>query len=111
MTRIRCIVCLAAILCGLCGCSKQIDPLGTELPPCEQLAKKSALNASCAVELAKKEIVRRQGQLDYQRFEARFDEPDKLWVVEAIHEPEIHGGYVVVSIHPNGQVEEYSPGL
>src|SRR5262245_18163007 len=80
MTGLRCIVCLAAILCWLFGCSKQIVPLRTESSLCEELAKNSALNESCAVGLAKNEIVQRQGKLDYQRFEARFHEPDKLWV-------------------------------
>ena len=100
-----------ALALMLLGCMDE-SPAPISLPSqCQQLAKALAVDESCAIEIAKKEIVARQGKLDYTKFKTRFDQADNLWVVAAIHEPEIPGGFVVVSIAKDGKVVDFSLGL
>jgi len=63
-----------------------------------------------AIDLAKAEIVRRQGAQPYARFTANHDAHEKNWVVTAIHEPEKPGGHVFLLIADDGRIIDYQPG-
>jgi hypothetical protein len=54
---------------------------------CDELSKNRSVDESCAIEIAKKEIVSRGDKREYTRFKARFDKQDQVWVVEAICDP------------------------
>jgi hypothetical protein len=92
-----------------CGSTGQ-EPQATQ-DRCQLLATRAGIDEACALEIAKKAIVAREGKLDKSRFKVRFHEPDKVWVVEAIREPEIPGGFRVISVDRNGKVVDYMLGL
>ena len=59
---------------------------------CMDLAARSQINETCAIEIAKAEIVKHQGKMEYPEFSARLDSVENLWVVMAIYEPTKPGG-------------------
>jgi hypothetical protein len=96
---------------GLLSCSDPTPELVQKMTRCQQLSARGAIDDQCAIEIAKREIVAREKKLDYSRFKVRFDDPDKVWVVEAIHEPEMPGRFRVVSIDKSGKVTDYMLGF
>jgi hypothetical protein len=111
MRKLRHVLFVSAMTALLPACTGQVQAAPARASSCEELSKKRALDESCAIEIAKKEVASREGGRQYVKFKARFDEKDKLWVVEAIRELNVPGAYVVVAVTTDGQVKDYSHGL
>ena len=106
-----------AILGGLAmfngaGCRQQgaTAPREQGVANCVSASKGTPINQTCAIELAKAEIIRREGSQPYSRFSADYDEKGGTWAVVAIFEPEKPGGHMFVLVSNDGRILDYSPG-
>jgi hypothetical protein len=100
----------SALLAGTCSCAQEkVDRTSTSAE-CSTLAAKAKIDERCAIEMAKAEILRRQGRQDYSRFMANYDSDRGTWLVTAFVEPLVPGGHLFVSIARNGDVSDYTVG-
>jgi hypothetical protein len=97
-------------LAAASGCTQERVEISATEAECAKLATQSKVDERCAIELAKAEIVRRQGKLDYSKFAADFDAEQGAWAITAVVEPLVPGGHVFVSIARNGEVRDYTVG-
>jgi len=101
---------IVTIACIGCEQGKLAAPGQAGAARCVVEARGKPIDAACAIELAKAEIVRQQGAQIYRRFTANHDATDGTWVVMAIYEPEKPGGHVFVLLSDDGRVLDYTLG-
>ena len=77
---------------------------------CLRLAVYNATDDRCAIEIAKEEIVRREGSLAYSEFSATYDTGAQAWSVMAAVEPMTAGGNVSVLVGRDGKIRNFTPG-
>ena len=104
------IVSAASIAVAAASCS---DP-GTRhtrlKDECSRLAVYNATDDRCAIEIAKEEIVRREGGLTYSKFSAAYDKDVQTWTVVAAVEPAVPEGQVSILIGRDGKIRGFTPG-
>jgi hypothetical protein len=105
------IVASFGMLVGL-GCSQEQQAASRQSNSvhCVSDSKGSPINEACAIEVAKAEIMRREGSQPYSRFSADYDAKDATWAVMAIYEPEKPGGHLFILVSRDGQVLDYALG-
>jgi hypothetical protein len=94
------------------GCmqEQQAVPSQSTIAPCVTDLNDSPINEACAIEVAKAEIVHREGTQPYSRFSADYDAKDATWAVMAIYEPEKPGGHLFILVSRDGKVLDYALG-
>jgi hypothetical protein len=115
MNKIRLFVTVLFALFGAfvgvgCGQEKQALASQSATAPCVSNSNGSPINEACAIEVAKSEIVRREGAQPYSRFSADYDAKDATWAVMAIFEPEKPGGHLFILVSRDGKVLDYALG-
>lgn len=94
------------------GCAQEQHavPSQSTIAPCVSNSNGSPINEACAIEVAKIEIVHREGTQPYSRFSADYDAKDATWAVMAIYEPEKPGGHLFILVSREGKVLDYALG-
>jgi hypothetical protein len=93
-----------------CGQEQQAMPRPSTGVRCVDGSSGSPINEACAIEVAKAEIVEREGKQPYRRFSADYDAKDATWAVMAVFEPEKPGGHVFILVSSEGKVLNYALG-
>ena len=104
----------ALITCQLCLLSCTGEDSATTFgiaERCQQLASKNQVDQACAIDFARSEILRREGEVTIADFEVHFDKESGQWVVMAIHNPALPGGHIFVAVGLDGIVSDYETGL
>ena len=93
-----------------CGQEQQAVPSQSTIAPCVSNSNGSPIDEACAIDVAKAEIVLREGTQPYSRFSADYDAKDATWAVMAIYEPEKPGGHLFILVSRDGKVLDYALG-
>lgn len=93
-----------------CGQGQEAVPRQSTIAPCASSSNSSPISEACAIEVAKAEIVRREGTQPYSRFSADYDAKEASWAVMAIYEPEKPGGHLFILVSRDGKVLDYALG-
>jgi len=101
---------LACIAISLCACMRYNEVGASNDVDCDVQVKKLDVKENCALQIAKAEIINRQGKMIYSSFSTRFSEEKKIWVVTAKYEPPKPGGFVIVFVKKTGVVDRYEIG-
>jgi hypothetical protein len=106
---IQSIVCAISWTMLIVGCTpKGSDPRVDTLPvACSEVRP---ITNECAIEIAKVEIAKRQGNQLYNRFTAEYGDKERNWMVTAIYEPEKPGGHAFILVSIDGRVLDYQLG-
>jgi hypothetical protein len=92
------------------SCSDSGIQQGRLKDECLRLAVYNATDERCAIEVAKEEIVRRQGGVAYGKFSASYDTGAQAWSVMAAVEPMVPGGHVSILVGRDGKVRDFVEG-
>jgi hypothetical protein len=104
------VVALSASATAIASCSSSTPQAAPTKLTCDELIAKAAVDELCAIQLAQAELIRRDGRLDFSKFEATYDSKERAWSVMAMIEPMMPGGHVFVSVGIDGKVRYILPG-
>ena len=78
---------------------------------CRALAEKGRLDERCAIEIARAEIQKREGDLTIVETDVHFSSEDHRWIVMAIYDPALPGGHFFVGVRLDGSIVDYEKGM